>query len=96
VFHLVVVRRWLLALPEDDWDNTGQPLLHWEKAPEEKRIPGSGEAFFQIIDSTSTLEAVTALPKPFADALLSDQGNINDHDRKMWLHTVGQSALGET
>jgi hypothetical protein len=93
---LVVVHRWLVLCPEEDWDGTGQPLLQWEKAPEEERIPGAGDAFFQFIDASTTLEAVTLLPKPFTDALLSDDGDINHPDRQMWLHTVGQSALGET
>jgi len=85
-----------VVIPEEDWDATGQPLLQWEEAPEGMRIPGWEGAFFQIIDSKSILEAVTLLPKPFTAELQSDDGNINHPDRKMWLHSVGQSALGET
>ena len=85
-----------MVLPKEKWDATGQPLLQWEKAPVEKRIPGFGDAYFQIIDSKAILEAVTLLPKPFTDALSSDGGSINHPDRQMWLHCVGQSAFGET
>ena len=91
-----MVRRWLDVCPRADWDRTGQPLYQWAKAPNEMRVPGFGDAFFQIIDSLSTLEAATMIGKPFSAALRSDDGDMNHPDRRMWVHTVGQSAFGET
>jgi hypothetical protein len=65
-------------------------------APDDAQIPSFGDAYYQFIEASAILETVTVLPKPFSNALEDDNGNINQADRKMWVHTVGQSALGET
>ena len=86
-------------LPQREWDATAQPLLQWTIAPDELRISGSGTAFFQLIDTGCVLESVIVLPKPVTGSrreIFDDDGDINNDDRQMWVHTVGLSAFGET
>jgi len=91
--------RWADQLAKRDWNSTGQPLLRWTEAPVAQQLPGQGTAFFQIIHADTVMETVTVLPKPYTDrslAVFADCGNIDDNERKMWVHTVGYSSHGET
>ena len=91
--------RWAEVLPESEWDATGDTLLKWEIAPEDKQLRGQGNAFFQIIEVGSILGTVTVIPKPGlpgCDNVYHDNCDINHEDRRMWVHEVGKSSLGET
>ena len=97
-----IVGRWLARVPDIEVSRTviatpKQSVWSWAKAPERLRLPGFGSAWFDVQDFPSVLESVTMLPVPRGDGDIKlDTGSIGDDNRRMWMHSAGQSALGET
>ena len=78
-----------------------QPVIKWAIAPPRNRLHREGSepedtAWYQIVDIATVMESVTVLPIPRAGHVFRDLANINDDDRLMWVHTIGQSSFGET